>query len=326
MFKLSNIFKITSLTSLLIFALATPALAQESNSTTSSSLGLEVSSPIYDYTIKPGAVQQDIIKIKNVGAATQTFYPEVRDFKPLNETGAPDFLKVGDNNGNFSLVNWISFTNQAITLKPNESTAFNFNITVPAAAEPGGHYGGILFSTKAPDVSGTGVGISSEVGSLILVRVAGNAKEALSVKQFSTSKNLYEEANVPFTIRLENTGNVHVQPKGVVTIKNMIGGQVAALDVNQLGSNVLPQSVRAFDGTWKDAGFKLGLYTATLVVNYGNPAQSVTSQISFWIVPWKTLLVLAAILVILILILVFAIKRYNRWIISKANKQPQQPQ
>ncbi len=148
--KLSNLFKAAATLSLLSLSLTGSASAQQPSATTTDSTGLEVSAPIYQYTIKPGSVQQDIIKIKNVGSTVQTFYPEVRDFKPLNETGAPNFLPVGQDNGTFSLEKWISFSTSAVTLNPNESQAFNFNITVPANAEPGGHYGGILFSTKAP--------------------------------------------------------------------------------------------------------------------------------------------------------------------------------
>lgn len=324
MFKLSNILKAVSIASILSVTLSGSVFAQQSSAAIGpESVGLEVSAPIYQYTIKPNSVQQDIIKIKNVGSSVKTYYPEVRDFKPLGETGAPNFLPAGQDNGTYSLEKWIKFSTEAVTLKPNESQAFNFNITVPANAEPGGHYGGILFSTKAPNVVGTGVGINSEVGSLILVRVAGTAKESLGIKEFTTDKTSYASADVNFSLRLENTGSVHLQPKGVVTIKNWFGGQIASLDVNQTGSNVLPGSIRKFDFNWKDPGFKIGYYTATVLVSYGSPTQTVTAQVGFWILPWKTILVLAVLLVLLIVALYFAIKRYNAWIIYKSTNNRQ---
>lgn len=321
--KLPTILKAALISSVISLSFVGSSFAQQSSEQSVDSSGLQVTSPIYEYTIKPGSVQQDIIKIKNVGTKAQTFYPEVRDFKPLDETGTPDFLKVGEDSGTYSLAKWISFTKEGVTLAPNESQAFNFNITVPATAEPGGHYGGILFSTQPPDVKSTGIGIASKVGSLVLVRIAGASREVLSIKEFSTPKNSYDNADVNFNLRLENTGNVHLQPKGVVTIKNFWGGQVAALDVNQLASNVIPGSIRKFDISWKDPGFKVGYYTASVVLNYGNPSQTVTSQTSFWILPWKTLLIALVILVVTIILLTLGVKKYNRWIITRAQKNPQ---
>lgn len=317
--KLSNVLKISLIAASGIVLVAAPVFAQES-STTNTKIGLQVSSPIYEYTIKPGAVQQDIIKIKNVGTSTNTFYPQVVDFKSDNKSGSPVPLKVGEENGSYSLAKWISFTTESTTLNAGESAAFNFNVTVPENAEPGGHYALILFSTQAPAVAGNGVSLVSEVGSIILVRVAGNAKEAAAVKDFTTDKTNYNTAKVNFTTTINNSGNVHIQPKGVITIKNIFGGQVAAVDVNQLGGNVLPGSDREFASSWNDPGFKLGYYTATVTLSFGNPAQTITAQTSFWILPWTTIITLLAIVILLAIVLYFAIKRYNHYIISRAQK------
>src|SRR3990167_10979838 len=166
MLKLSKIAKIASASSIAALIFTGAVVAQQSADTTSS-VGLEVSSPIYEYTITPGKVQQDIVKIKNVGAGEQTFYPEVLDFKSDNKSGTPIFLNKGEDSGTYSLAKWISVSTEGIKLAPNQSTAINFNITVPADAEPGGHYAGILFSTQPPDPSGTNqIDFSSKFGSL----------------------------------------------------------------------------------------------------------------------------------------------------------------
>ncbi len=326
MHKLPQVTKLTAAAALAALALgSTAAFAQES-STTNTSVGLEVSSPLYEYTIDPGKVQQDIIKIKNVGSTDQTYYPEVLDFKSDNKSGDPVFLKQGETAGTYSLSKWVSVSTAGIKLSPNQSTAINFNITVPSDAEPGGHYAGILFSTQPPDPSGTNqIGLANKVGSLILVRVSGAAKESAKITEFKTDKTQYDATNVNFSTTVANTGNVHLQPKGVITVKNVFGAQVAAIDVNQLSSNVLPGSTRIFASSWKDSGFRFGYYTATVVLNYGNPSQSMTSQTSFWILPWKTLLIALVVLIVVVLLIYFGIKRYNSWIVSRAQKQtPQQ--
>lgn len=319
MLKLSKFAKITSGIAIASTLLASSALAQQSAG--SKAVGLEVTSPIYEYTIAAGKVQQDIIKIKNVGADTQTYYPEVLDFRSDNKTGTPIFLNKGEESGTFSLAKWISVSSAGISLAANESTAINFNITVPADAEPGGHYAGILFSTEPPDPTGSNqIGLASKVGSLVLVRVAGDANESAKITEFKSDKTNYDKADVKFTTTVEDTGNVHVQPKGVITIKNIFGSQVAVVDVNNLSANVLPGSSRIFNSTWTDPGFKLGFYTATVVLTYGDPAQTITAQTSFWIVPWMTLLIALIVLIALALLTYFAIRKYNSWIISRAGK------
>lgn len=322
MLKLSKITKLTTglaiFSSLLATSLATSVLAQQSAGT--SGVGIEVSSPIYEYTIAPGKVQQDIIKIKNVASAEQTYYPEVLDFKSDNKSGTPIFLNKGEDSGTYSLAKWISVSTAAITLAPGQSTAMNFNITVPSNAEPGGHYAGILFSTQPSDPTSTNqIGLASKVGSLVLVRVAGDAKESAKITAFGSDKENYESANVNFSTTVENTGNVHVQPKGVITIKNIFGGQVAAVDVNQLSANVLPGSSRIFETSWENPGFKFGYYTATILLSYGDPTQTTTSTTSFWIIPWRTLIIALVVIAVVLAILIFAIKRYNSWIIARSN-------
>lgn len=321
MLKLSKIAKVVSATSIAALIFSGVVVAQQS-AETNSTVGLEVSSPIYEFTVAPGKVQQDIVKIKNVGASEQTFYPEVLDFKSDNKSGTPIFLNKGEDSGTYSLAKWISISTAGITLAPNQSTAINFNITVPSTAEPGGHYAGILFSTQPPDPTGTNqIGLASKVGSLILVRVAGDAKEAAKITSFTTDKDTYEKAEVKFSTTVENTGNVHVQPKGVIEVKNVFGGTVAGIDVNQLSANVLPGSSRIFEVKWNDPGFKLGYYKANLTLSYGNPAQTITSSTSFWIIPWMTLLIALIVIAVVLAVLIFAIKRYNHWIVAKAQKQ-----
>ena len=132
MLKLSKIARITAGAAIASSLIAGTAFAQQSsNSNSNSAVGLEVSSPIYEYTIAAGKVQQDIVKIKNVGASEQIYYPEVLDFKSDNKSGTPIFLKKGETNGTYSLSSWISISASPIKLAANESAALNFNITVP---------------------------------------------------------------------------------------------------------------------------------------------------------------------------------------------------
>jgi len=306
---------------------ARTVFSQDTTEATTQNIGIQISAPVYNFGIDPGGSAQDIVKVRNVSNSAQTFYPEVFDFRPIGETGAPEFLiNKKEDSYTYSLASWVKISKESITLKPNESTALNFTINVPSDAEPGGRYAGILFGTVPPQPKGTEIAISNKVGSLLLVRVSGDAKELATLKEFSTPNNSYENPPVDFVARVENTGNVHVRPKGNITIKDTFGRKVASVDINSKEGAVLPDSIRRFDKdsdelSWNPGGFTIGKYTATLLLNYGDPAKQLTGTVSFLVIPWKVLLVVGFGILILILLLILIIKRYNRWIVSKAEKK-----
>lgn len=305
--------------------------AQDTTEAATENIGIQISAPIYNFGIDPGSSAQEIVKVRNVSSKSQTFYPEVFDFRAIGETGTPEFLiNSKEDSYTYSLASWVSISKEGITLKPNESAALNFTINVPSNAEPGGRYAGILFGTVPPQPKGTEIAISNKVGSLILVRVSGAAKELTNLKEFSTPANFYENPPVDFLVRVENKGNVHVRPKGNITIKDTFGRKVASLDVNEKEGAVLPESIRRFDKdndelSWSPGGFTIGKYTATVLLNYGDPAKQLTQSVSFWVVPWKILLVIGVGILILILLLILFVKRYNRWVVSRAQKNEQKP-
>jgi len=326
---------LTFLASLLVVSiLAFSAFAQErgdqTTGGTTGKIGIQVSSPIYNATIDPGGSYQDTIKVRNVSDTPQTFYPEVFDFRPSGETGTPEFILNGDAQSyTYSLASWINISKVGIKLEPNKSTALNFVINVPKNAEPGGRYAGILFGTSPPHTDGSQIAISNKVGSIVLVRVSGAAKEVATVKEFSTPKNFYTTPPVDFVARIQNSGSVHVIPKGTIDIKDTFGRKVATLPVNEKNGNVLPESIRRFDKdssnlVWNPGGFTVGRYTATLSLNYGSPAKALTAEVTFWVIPWVQLIIAALTLIILILLLIFLVKRYNKWIVEKAEKRPAQ--
>lgn len=326
--KLSKIAKIASVASTLPLVLINPAFAQQSNNTSS---GLEISAPNYQFKMNPGDVKQEIVKIKNVGTQSQTYYPFVADFKAsdnLNEAGTPIFLKPEETNGVYSLKNWISFSKTPIKIDPQKSDALNFNITAPKDAVGGSRQAGICFSTQPGSVSGSGVAIVTQLCSLVLVDVSGaDAKEVASLKEFKVEKGSYPNAKeINFTTTIDNTGNVHTQPKGTVTITNLFGAKTAVLDVNALGSSILAGSSRKYDLKWQDNNFHLGPYKAKLTLTYGDPAKALSSEVSFWILPWTTILIALGLLIALLVVLYFGIKRYNRWIVARAQRNSQTPQ
>jgi hypothetical protein len=167
----------------------------------------------------------------------------------------------------------------------------------------------------APKKDQSQIGVSSRVGTILLIRVGGDAKEQLNVLDFKINNGgqLFDYKNAVFSTRLENQGNVHVAPQGQLVIKNMFGRVSASIPFNSDKGNILPISIRQFDNAWGGSGkagffqgfvsewqnFGLGRYSARLDLEYGESQQRLQSPtISWWIIPWRT-----AVLVLLFVVL-----------------------
>ena len=88
--------------------------------------------------------------------------------------------------------------------------------------------------------------------------------------------------------------------------------------------SVLPQSIRRFDQSLE--GKRLfGKYKATLALSYGDPQQKIEQSITFWVIPYKLIIIVLLILVALIFGIRFALSKYNKHIIKKAQSAQSQP-
>ena len=61
------------------------------------------------------------------------------------------------------------------------------------------------------------------------------------------------------------------------------------------------------------------MYTANLHLAFGNAGKSDMS-LTFFIFPWHLLTVVTVSIIVTILFLAFALKRYNKWIIKQARQ------
>jgi hypothetical protein len=289
---------------------------------------LEIAPPVINLTADPGQTISANIFLRNVSTATLVVNGTANDFVAAGEDGTPKVILNDDTNNPYSLKSWVN-PPASLQLVPKEIKSMKITINVPANASPGGHYGIIRFTATAPNLNGQGVAISASLGALILMTVNGNVTEKLSVKDFTVSHNnrtgkLFESGPLNFVTRLTNTGNVHEQPVGQIIIKDMFGKRLASVNVNLPPKNVLPQSTRKFESPLDKSviGNKrlFGHYTATLTVTYGKNKQTVTSSLSFWVIPIKTVVIIIALLVAGFFAVRYGLKRYNRYIIGKSGK------
>jgi hypothetical protein len=309
-------------------ALAAPTT--QAPATNTSGQALEIAPPVINLSANPGQTIKTQISLRDVSSGKLLVSGQVNDFVAGGEDGTPKILMDDSNEANpYSLKSWIAQL-PTLTLKPREIQNLPVTIKVPTNAAPGGYYGVVRFTATAPELNGQGVSLSASLGALILLKVNGNVKEGLSIAEFSVNSNgksgsLFESTPLQFVERIKNEGNTHEQPAGQVTISDMFGKKVATVNVNLPPRNILPQSIRKFEQPLDSSviGNKMlfGYYKATLKVTYGANKQTVTANTSFWVIPYKLILLAVVVLVGGFIALRIMIRRYNRHIISQAQKK-----
>lgn len=293
--------------------------AQNQTSGITATEGMQISPARVELNAEPGKTYTVPLKVTNVTSSNLTFTYVVNDFGQKNETGTPNIM-LDDVPRSASIKQWVQPIS-TFNLKPGEEIAFDATLKVPADAEPGGHYGIVRFSGNEPNVSGNGVGLSASAGTIFLVRVAGDIKEQVNLITFSGAKgdsfsNFFESGPVTLVTRFKNTGNVHVKPTGHIEVRDIFGNVAGTLDVNKDLGNVLPGSVRRFESTLKDKPL-FGPYTAHLSIGYGTAGQAITEDFTFWVIPYKPILLGLLSIVTLFFVIRLLVKRYNRYIISQ---------
>lgn len=303
----------------MLFASANLALAQ-TDAVGRPVQGLSVSPFILERQMERGQTLKDTIEVTNTTDRALPVDISIKDFTAGGDNGQQIFYEPGEGDQTYALSKWLKVQNNPkLSLKPHEKTQIDFTITAPADAEDGGHYGSIQFAFTAPKVEGSAVEVSQKIAAIILVKL-GKTNEEGNINSFRPAHSVYESAPVTLRTRFHNTGNVHVKPRGSITIKNMFGKKVGTTLVNPNGSNVLPNSERLFESSWTDK-FAFGRYTASVELVYGDSGQVVRAETSFWVIPYKLVGLIALGLFLVIFALTYGIRRYNRWFMAKLLEQ-----
>lgn len=320
-------FKRLSVTIAMMVAIFVPAILIHSSAfaqSTDAANGLQISPALVQLNAEKGKSYTIELKVLNVTGSDLSFKSAVNDFAAKDESGTPSILLDETEPTPTSIQTWVTAI-PSFSLKAHEQKTIQAIITIPANAESGGHYGVIRFSGTSPELSGTGVGLSASAGTLFLVRVAGDVTEKLNLATFEATNNdkpssLFEYGPITFVTRFQNTGNVHVQPSGTILVQDIFKNKVASLDINSEKGNILPASTRRFESTLNQH-WLFGRYTATATVGYGTQGQAIVETISFWVIPYKLILIGLLLLATIIYVLRIVIKRYNKYIIAQSRKK-----
>lgn len=274
----------------------------------------------------PGRTVTADLRMKNQGAKPETIKVGLMKFGANGTTGQPDLQDLTPKD---TYANWVSFSPGTFVAQPNVWNTIQMTIKVPNDASLG-YYLAVTFSRASQAGQKDATNLKGAVATLVLLNVdSPNAKRALEIEDFTTSKGLYEYLPTTFTVKVKNTGNLYLPPTGNIYIQR--GDKaIGTVAFNSAGGSVLPDSSRVFKVDWADgfpvfkdrlvdgkpvpgknaepkkdlkwdftqiSKFRIGKYTAKLLVVYedGQRDIPIQSSVSFWVIPWKIILVLLVI-------------------------------
>ena len=292
-----------------------------------------ITSPLpINLTAKPGETLTTDIRVKNGGTETEQLKVTLMKFSAYGDEGKP---AIADRAPGDDYFDWVSFSPQIFEAPANVWVTVKMTITLPKTAAFGYYYAPVFSRASAPiPAKGKQNSLLGSAAVLVLVDVdAPGAKRTANIESFSVGKHVYEFLPATFSIRIHNSGNVHLMPNGNVFIKQG-SKELATLHVQPAQANVLPNSSRVFTSKWsdgfpaylpKEAGGKVvldnndqpvtelkwdfsklsklrfGRYTAHLLMAYDDGQRDVPLEAvaSFWVIPWR---ILAVVLVIVLLV------------------------
>ncbi len=293
---------------LLLLSLTTSVFAQQA------ATGIGIKPATIEDAAEPGEFKEYSVGVTNLSDTTQTYYVFTRDIIGVESGGVPLYADEDAELTGYELTQWVTLDTEEVTLEPGEEQQVKITIDVPEFATPGSHFGGMFVSLEPPKLRTVGASVGYQVANIISIRVAGDAVVNAQIRQFSTGNYIYGNSTVDFQAIIENKGTVLVRPVGPLEVFNMFGKRVALLTFNESKAGIFPLTRRNFEITWEDEGPGFGRYQAILSVVYGDQGKqsTISSTVSFWILPMNIFLPALGVLAFLLLAVYVGVKLYIR--------------
>ena len=322
-------------------AFVTSLLASPYTHAADGNFSIQVSPSPLVATVNPGEAKTLELKIRNASTADETLKIEARTFTIdsvsgsvlLDDTLAP---KVSQ---------WLSLPAPGFTIKAGQWSTQTITASLPKEAGFSYSFALIVSRNDTSATTSNGQLLKGSVAVFTLLNVnRPDATRKLDLVSLEPTQQVYEYLPATINIRLKNTGNSIVQPYGNLFIQRSSNDTkpIATLPVNEAQGYILPGTERVLTAVWDDGfpryttstdasgatkttlewnidtvrKFRFGQYTAKVVAVYNDGTRDVpiTAEVTFWVIPWKTILIILAVIVSSTLLL----RRYLKYRTDKA--------
>ena len=228
-------------------------------------LGFLVTPPRFEFLLAPGQSQTYQVTVINIDSVNSVRLQAMMMDWSMKTSGQTAYFKPGTLDRSCS--SWIDVNPADFVVGPQATQDIRFTVKVPDSTF--GSYHSMIFFESQPDTApqaAIGVVMKAKVGTAIYVTIPGTEVRQAEFIGFSYQRKGY--LNHEFKLQVKNTGNVHLRPKGTLTIKNGGGATMATLPLND--EVILPQSQRDLLVPLNQE-LAPGRYTAVINLDCGTP-------------------------------------------------------
>jgi hypothetical protein len=290
-------------------------------------------------TIKPGVTSKFDLQVRNTGNETQNLKMGLRAFSIDTASGKVD-LK---NSQPAEVKDFVSFSNPTFSVQAGQIFTQHIIVATPKTAGFTYSFAVVISQANPPQAQSGQSAIQGSVAVFTLLSVdRPGAISKLTLSELQVSRHVYEYLPATISVKLKNSGNTLVQPRGNIYIQRHSDDTkpIASIKLNAADGYILPGSVRTLNVDWQD-GFphyssstgsdgqthknldwdggnftklRFGRYVAKVVAVYTDNGRDVPIQaeISFWVIPWRFLLILLAILLVCVVGLVTIVRKSSK--------------
>ena len=280
-------------------------------------VSLGISPTVIQIDAKPPASITTPITIENNGDEPVTLQILLKGFTAsTSQDGHVEYYPAKDPRSTPKIFEKIQITENdhpktSIILAPGEKKALGLHIGISKKEPLNDYYFSLIFLSKndANDSEKTSSQTPAGIATNVLLSIGPKGPTTGEIETFS-APFFVQSGPVPFTIKLKNTSDHIIVPKGEILIRNMFGQTIGR--VNLLPVNILSKTTRAIPDTlqspeatlsaaitdyllknnmqtpaslWPES-FLLGPYTAQLTIALSDQGPVFRRHIYFFALPW----------------------------------------
>ena len=256
-----------------------------------------------------GEVIDETIQIINTEETEQKYFTGVLKFEPSSDSSTPSFIPYNEDHS--GLPEWIHFPISEIRIPARTRIDLPVQIVIPSDVSSGGYYAAITVSNAPSDVvASNGAIIEAKTAVLVILTIKGETRYEAGLLDFTSELFGTVSTSIAgkYEYRVQNQGNVHVQPKGTIRFTDVFGRNVLEVDANEVMGRVLPGTTRTYSVEVPDSRvIVLGPVIAELDLDYGG-LMHLSENGTIWL--WSPIVIVSILLLLGLIIYVY--KRIRR--------------
>ncbi len=207
--------------------------------------GVSINPPLQEISLAAELpATQTAVTITNTSSVAQSVRVQALDFEQTDAQGNIRFANKPLSATQFTLARFISFPESEFLLPPAASKVVTATITNSLELSPGTHYASLIF-TFTPKESKEEAKVVPALSSLLILKKNGGEFYRISLTSVTgTPLTFGWESPKEVQLILENTGNTHVTPRGVVTATGLRKKILYKGSINEASALVLPNNRR----------------------------------------------------------------------------------